>query len=70
MNQYGISRTSGHMSEDSECPFSELIYQVRTLRSLVGISGVKFRCLPSGGQPPQFKEAPGTDMQYGVQTFT
>jgi hypothetical protein len=34
-----------------------------------GISGVKFRCFHSGVQPPQIKEAPRTDMRYGVQTF-
>jgi hypothetical protein len=34
-----------------------------------GISGVKCRCLHSGGEPPQIAKAPRTDIRYGVETF-
>jgi hypothetical protein len=44
---------------------SGLIPYSRSIRSLLSTRGVKFRCFHGGGKPPQIKEAPGTDMQYG-----
>jgi hypothetical protein len=65
MNRREISKTTGRKPTDVGYPMAGRLSQFRSLRSLLGVSGVKFRCFHSGEIPPQINGAPGTDIQYG-----